>query len=116
MLVLGVIVIATSIIDFVFFALLARDFSTCPFDVSTTTFTEETTTVNTSLGTAIDCQVADGIVMSLAARGYVLWLINVVVGINLIAIAAQVGCSPKYSVTTNCRNFLQASRDSKLTA
>lgn len=86
-LVLGVIVTATSIIDFVFFALLARDFSTCPFDLSTTISTLETT----SLGTAIDCQVADGIVMSLAARGYVLWLINVVVAINLITIAAKVG-------------------------
>lgn len=85
-LVLGVILIATSIIDFVFFALLARDFFTCPFDLSTTT----TTSASTSLGTAVDCQVADGIVMSLVARGYVLWLINVVIGINLITIAAKV--------------------------
>lgn len=82
-LVLGVILIATSIIDFVFFALLVRDFFTCPFDLSTTTTTS-------ALGTAIDCQVADGIVMSLVARGYVLWLINVVIGINLITIAAKV--------------------------
>lgn len=42
-------------------------------------------------GTFIDCQVANGIIMSLAARGYVLWAINVVLGIVLIVIGAKVG-------------------------
>ncbi|XP_066256231.1 uncharacterized protein [Euwallacea similis] len=128
----GVIVLLTSIIDLVFFALLARDFSTCPFNLrtsstettststtlssvesastaftSTTALTSTTTLSSTTaivaedpivhlysssdgnVATLIDCQVASGIVMTLAARGYVLWLVNVVLAINLLFIGAK---------------------------
>lgn len=45
---------------------------------------------SSSGGTSIDCQLANGIIMSLAARGYVLWLINVVLAVCLIKIGARV--------------------------
>uniref|UniRef100_A0AAR5PP73 Uncharacterized protein n=1 Tax=Dendroctonus ponderosae TaxID=77166 RepID=A0AAR5PP73_DENPD len=131
-LVLGISTLLISLLDLVFFSLLARDFSTCPFSLGsdTTTNSIETTTQTTeapssitaitmtaastseastaaaplsnaifsyiqvlpsvsSAGTLIDCQVANGIIMSLAARGYVLWAVNVVLGIVLIIIGAK---------------------------
>ncbi|KAL1518294.1 hypothetical protein ABEB36_001936 [Hypothenemus hampei] len=121
---LGVILIFTSVIDLVFFSLLTRDFSTCPFEVSSdastlipilstpatvddlsTTITVFETASPTNLPTQftsrlilevprIDCQVANGIVMSLAARGYVLWFVNVVLGMHLIVIAMKVNKNP----------------------
>ncbi|XP_050311856.1 uncharacterized protein LOC126747340 [Anthonomus grandis grandis] len=111
-LVLGVVVLLTSVIDLVLFSLLARDYSTCPFSLSSTsevTTTDASTTIqNTEIvaealmpmaltittGTTIDCKVATGIVMSIAARGYVLWLINVVTAICLISIGTKVFRSP----------------------
>jgi len=107
MMILGVILLVTSVIDLVFVSLLARDFHTCPFVLKaptppvtppTTTTTparavkylsEELLSPNPTALTDIDCQVSNGIVMSLAARGYVLWLINVILAISLITIGAK---------------------------
>ncbi|XP_066148195.1 uncharacterized protein [Euwallacea fornicatus] len=143
----GVIVLLTSVIDLVFFALLARDFSTCPFDLAavptettststtltspespSTTLTSTTVTAETDSTVRIDlssdrpiwlgqpgdvagpmdCQVASGIVMTLAARGYVLWLVNVVLAVNLLLIGVESLRAPR--LLSHNRNTIPRAR------
>ncbi|CAG9763267.1 unnamed protein product [Ceutorhynchus assimilis] len=87
-LVLGVTLLVTSVIDLVLVCLLGRDFFNCPLDLVLTTEAISTTTVAT-VKTPLDCQLAIGIIMTLAARGYVLWLLNAVTGICLIFFSAK---------------------------
>ncbi|CAH1101180.1 unnamed protein product [Psylliodes chrysocephalus] len=73
----GIVTGCTSVIDIIFASLLLRDFANCP---------NQSTTFNV----VDNCHTAIGIPMTLAARGFVLWAVNIFLTYMLIAGGIQI--------------------------
>ncbi|KAJ8919887.1 hypothetical protein NQ315_006416 [Exocentrus adspersus] len=71
----GVVTLITSLIDLVFACLLARDYANC---------TEE------SSESIHQCYLTTGIVMTVAARGFTLWLVNIILSFTMLYIASHI--------------------------
>ncbi|KAJ8945931.1 hypothetical protein NQ318_016759 [Aromia moschata] len=79
MIIWGTLALIVSLVDLIFTCLLGRDYSVCDEDL-----TDETGL------SPYYCFTAVGIVMTLAARGFALWLVNVTFAFLAIYVAANV--------------------------
>ncbi|KAG5873028.1 hypothetical protein JTB14_012627 [Gonioctena quinquepunctata] len=77
MIIWGALTLSISVVDLVFSCLLFRDYAYCGDAFHP--YTEAT-----------NCYLAVGIVMTLAARGFTLWVVNVVFSLVMIANAVQI--------------------------
>ncbi|KAJ8985557.1 hypothetical protein NQ317_019941 [Molorchus minor] len=73
------VTLIVSLIDLILVCLLSRDYSVCN-DVDE----------NLASADSYYCYLAVGIVMTVAARGYTLWLINLIFSFNIIYVAANI--------------------------
>lgn len=69
----SILVIAMALIDFILMSLLARDYHTCKDDV-----------------VEVYCFMANGIAMTLAARGFVLWIFNIAAASIMLSFGIKV--------------------------
>ncbi|CAG9840447.1 unnamed protein product [Diabrotica balteata] len=81
----GALTICISVVDLVFSSLLLRDFMNCP------------------MGTVdmLGCHIVIGTVMTIAARGYTLWLLNGVLAISTILSGVNIITHEKIKSTIN---------------
>lgn len=84
MLIWSILVISLSIIDIILMSLLVRDYRSCK-DITSWVF----------------CFLINGIAMTLAARGYLLWLLNVGAACVMLTLGIKVSATLNLSLNVN---------------